>query len=170
MGIELLRYIIGALILLLLQFFFIQEVNFGTWIKPMPYILFLFVMPFSFNRFAVLLAGFGAGFLLDSLSNTGGLHAAACVTLAFAKVIAEQKLIDTDAIQLQGFRYMAPGYKGFRYFAVYIVVLTFLHHLVYFSLDYFRFSAIPVIFMVSLLSTALSFGLMLLYRIIANIR
>lgn len=170
MGIELVRYILGALLLLLLQFFFIQEVNFGTWIKPMPYILFLFVMPFSFNRFAVLLAGYGAGALLDALSNTGGMHSAACATLAFAKVLTDQQLLDTDAIQLQGYRYLAPGFKGFRYFAIYVLVLTFIHHLVYFSLDYFRFSAIPVIFIISLLSTAITFGLMLLYRIIANIR
>ena len=170
MGIELLRYVLGALILIMLQFFLIQEVNFGTWIKPMPYILFLFTLPFSFNRFAVLLSGFMAGFILDAMSNTGGLHAASTVTMAFAKILTDEKLLDTDAIQLQGYKYLSPGYKGFRYFAVYVLALTIIHHLVYFSLDYFRFSAIPLVLIVTILSSAATFGLLLLYRITANLR
>ncbi len=170
MGIEIFRYIISGIILVLLQFFLVQEINFGGWIKPMPYILFLFTLPFTLNRFALLFIAFFTGLFLDAISNTGGIHAAACISLAAARSWTDSNLLNTDAIILQGFKYLTPAYKNFRYFATYILALTFIHHLVYFTLDYYSFRAFLTAFFVSILSTAGSFGLMLLFRILANIR
>ena len=170
MAIDLLRYLLGALALIVLQFFLIQEINFGTWIKPMPYILFIFLLPFSFNRFLVLAAAFCAGLLLDAFSNSGGMHAAACATLAFAKIWVDNKLLDPDAIQLQGFRYLTPDFKSFRHYAFYILALTFLHHWVYFTLDYFSLSNFFLVLLVSLMSTLATCLLMLLFKLTANIR
>jgi rod shape-determining protein MreD len=118
-AIDLIRYLLGALILLFFQFFLIQEINFGAWLKPMPYVLFIFLLPFNYNRFLILLAAFFAGLFLDALNNSGGLHAAACSTLAFGRIIADTRILDTDAIQLQGFRYLLlyflifSGFVGF---------------------------------------------------------
>ncbi len=170
MGIEIIRYLLSAIILVLLQFFLIQEINFGTWIKPMPYILFLFTLPFTLNRFALLFIAFFTGLFLDSLSNMGGLNAAACITLAAAKTWTDSNILNTDAIILQGYKYLSPAYKSFRYYSTYVLALTFIHHWVYFTLDYSTFSAFFTAFIVSLLSTAGSFAFMLLFRILANIK
>ena len=169
MGIEILRYILTGIILVLLQFFLIQEINFGTWIKPMPYILFLFTLPFTLNRFALLFIAYFTGWFLDALSNSGGIHSAACITLAAARIWTDRTILNTDAIILQGYKYLSPSFKNFRYFATYILSLTVLHHLMFFTLDYWFSSFFTVLF-VSILSTAASFGFMLLFRILANIK
>ena len=170
MAIDLLRYLFSAVLLVLLQFFLIQGINFGPWIKPMPYILFIFLLPFSYNRFLVLFAAFFTGLFLDALCNSGGLHAAACTSLAFCRIFTDTKILDTDAIQLQGFNYVTPDYKNYRYFALYILSLTFIHHWVYFTLDYFNFGSFFNVILVSFLSSISTFLLMLLYKVIANIR
>ena len=136
----------------------------------MPYILFLFTLPFALNRFAFLFIAFFTGLFLDSLSNMGGLNAAACITMASARIWVDTNILNTDAIILQGFKHLTPAYKNFRYFSVYMLSLTFIHHWIYFTLDYFRFTAFFTVFVVSLLSTAVSFAFMLLFRILANIR
>jgi hypothetical protein len=169
-GVEILKYILSGFILVLLQFFLIQEINLGTWIKPMPYILILFTLPFSLNRYALLFIAFFIGLFLDALSNTGGLNTAACITLAVSRVWVDSKILNTDAIILQGYKSLTPAYKNFRYFAVYTLSLTFIHHWIYFTMEYFRFTAFFTIIFVSLLSTAASFGFMLLFRILANIK
>jgi rod shape-determining protein MreD len=169
-AIELIKYLIAAIILVFLQFFLIQEINFGAWLKPMPYILFIFLLPFSYNRYLKLLAAFFIGLFLDILSNSGGLHAAACATLAFGRIMTDEKLIDADAIQLQGFHHVTPEYKNFRYYSLYVFSLTFLHHWVYFTLDYFTITAFLSVLATSLVSSVGTFLLMLLYKTIAKIQ
>lgn len=170
MAIDLLRYLFGAVLLILFQFFLIQELNFGTWLKPMPYVLFIFLLPFTYNRYLILLTAFFSGLFLDALNNSGGLHAAACSTLAFTRIIVDTKILDTDAIQLQGFRYLTPVYKNFRFYALYLFFLTFLHHWIYFTLDFSSIYSFFPVLLVSIVSSVGSFLLMLLYKIIAGIR
>jgi hypothetical protein len=170
MAIDLLRYLFGALILIFFQFFLIQEINFGTWLKPMPYILFILLLPFSYNRFILLFGAFFSGLFLDGLCNSGGLHAAASATLAFSRVIIDNKMLDTDAIQLQGFTYLTPDYKNFRFYALYVLFLTFIHHWVYFTLDYSSLSSFFTVLTVSIFSSIGTFLLMLLYKLIVKIR
>lgn len=170
MAIDLLKYLFGAILVILVQFFLIQEINFGSWLKPMPYIMFIFLLPFTYNRFLVLIAAFLAGIFMDALCNSGGLHAAACATLAFGRIMTDTKILDTDAIQLQGFRYLTPEYKNFRFYALYVLLLTFLHHWVYYTLDYFSVSSFFLVLIVSIISSAGTFVLILLYKLLANIR
>lgn len=164
------RYVLLALLLILIQFFLVQQVNFGSWILPMPYIYLLFIIPFSLNRFGVLFLAFGMGYLLDGISDSYGMNAAATVTLAFAKYYADKWFIDTDSIQLQGYNNLTPAYKGFGYYAVYTLILIFLHHLVFFSLNYFKFSAFFTIIGVALGSSVATFLFILLYSTIAGRR
>ncbi|MBS3913153.1 MAG: rod shape-determining protein MreD [Bacteroidetes bacterium] len=165
-----LRYTIIALLLLVIQFFFIQNINFSTWIQPMPYLYLLLILPFSMNRFLVLGIAFFMGFLLDSVGDTYGMHAASMVTLAFAKVNIDKRILDIDSIQLQGYNYLTPQYKGFRYYAVYTLLLIWLHHIVFSILNYFKFSAVLQIIGVSGLSTIFTFLFILLYATVAGRR
>lgn len=170
MLIEGIRYFLVGLLLIVIQFFLIQQVNFGTWVLPMPYVYLILILPFQMNRFAVLIIAYLTGFLLDGISDSNGLHAAACTTLAFARHFADKLLLDTDSIQLQGMNYLTPSYKGFRYYFIYTSLLVLIHHLVFFSLNYFKFTAFFTIIWVSLLSTLATFVFILLYFAIAGRR
>ena len=59
--IEILRYIVSAILLALVQTFIFQEVNIAWWIKPMPYLLFFLNIPISANKFGMLIGGFFFG-------------------------------------------------------------------------------------------------------------
>ena len=170
MFLDILRYIFIGLLLVLLQFYLVQEVNFGTWIKPLPYIYLLFILPFQSNKFLSLFIGFALGFFLDAISDTYGMHAAAGVSLAFIKHYVDKGLIDIDAIQLQGYSYLTPGWKGFRFYAVYTLLLIFIHHFIFFSLDYFKFSSFFLILAVSIFSTIVSFLFILLFLSVSGRR
>ena len=163
-----LRYLLIGLLLIVVQFFLIQEVNFGTWIKPMPYIFLVFILPFEMNRFLKLFIAFFIGFVLDSIGDTYGLHATATTLLGFIRVYSDKIFLNADAIQLQGFNYLTPDFKGLGYYSRYTGILIFLHHFTFFSLNYFKFSAFPVVFIVSLLSSLFTFGFFMLYRAIAR--
>jgi hypothetical protein len=158
-----LRYFLIGLLLISLQFFLIQEVNLGTWIKPMPYIFLIFILPFELNKYAVLFISFALGFALDSIGDTYGLHAASCVSLAFIKHHADRTILNIEAVQLQGNSFLTPSFKGFSLYAAYTLSLVFIHHLIYFSFDYFKFTAFFTIIAISFLSTLVTFLFMLLY-------
>lgn len=166
MILELFRYFIGAVILVLLQHLVINQIRFGEYLQPMPYIYVLLIIPFYTNRFVQLIFAFLMGYALDILSNTNGMNAAACVILVYAKVYSENRIIDKEAIELQGSNFVSLHAKGFRYYASYIGLLIFIHHFVYFFLDYFKFSQFFTVLLVSLLSTISTFVLIQGLRIL----
>lgn len=168
MFLELIRFTFIGILLLLLQFFLVQEINFGTWIKPMPYIYLILILPFQTNKFATLLVAFLLGFVLDSFSDTYGMHASAAVTLAFIKHYSDRWLLDIDAIQLQGNSILVPSWKGFAYFSTYYLVLIFIHHLIFFGLDYFKLSAFFITLAVAFFSTIVTFLFILLFYSISG--
>lgn len=167
MFIDSLRYFAIGLLLLFLQFFLLEQINFGTWIQPMPYVFIILILPFSMNRFLKLFMAFLLGFILDSIGNTYGMHAAAAGFMCFARIYADKWFIDTDAIQLQGYNYVTPAYKGSRFFAQYWLIFILIHHLIFFSLDYFKWSNFFTILFVSLFSSIATFLFILLYRFIS---
>lgn len=95
---NLLKYSLIVLLLLLLQLLVFSKLNLGYMFKPFPYIWFIFLLPFSTNRFMFLILGFLTGFTLDFFSNTYGLHAAATTLLAFLRVLSDRRL-DVETAQ-----------------------------------------------------------------------
>jgi hypothetical protein len=59
--------------------------NFLGYIIPLPYILFIILYPVNGNRSGLLLASFLLGLTMDLFSNSGGIHATACLVLAFVR-------------------------------------------------------------------------------------
>jgi rod shape-determining protein MreD len=57
--------------------------NFLGFIMPLPYLLFIILYPVNGNRSGLLITSFLLGLTMDVFSNSGGVHAAACVTLAY---------------------------------------------------------------------------------------
>jgi rod shape-determining protein MreD len=57
--------------------------NFLGYISPFPYILFIILFPVNGNKYGLLLASFMLGLIMDMFSNSGGIHATACLILAY---------------------------------------------------------------------------------------
>jgi rod shape-determining protein MreD len=50
---------------------------------PLPYLLFIILYPVNGNRSGLLITSFLLGLTMDVFSNSGGVHAAACVIILF---------------------------------------------------------------------------------------
>jgi len=94
-----------------------------------PYIYFLFVLwlPFNISRIGLLITGFITGMALDYFTMTPGLHAAACVLVAYARPFVINILTPKETSEFN-YREPSPKSLGWTPYFVYIFVLTLLHH------------------------------------------
>ena len=72
-------------LLLALQILVFNNMNFGGYISAFPYILFIILYPVNGNKSNLLIASFFLGLIMDLFSNSGGVHATACVLLAYLR-------------------------------------------------------------------------------------
>ena len=71
--------------LLAAQVVIFNNFNFLGYINPFPYILFIILFPVNGNKYALLVASFLLGITMDLFCNSGGVHAASCVILAYVR-------------------------------------------------------------------------------------
>jgi hypothetical protein len=83
MNSTLLVNIFRFILLLAVQIVIFNNMNFLGFIMPLPYLLFIILYPVNGNRSGLLITSFLLGLTMDVFSNSGGVHAAACVTLAY---------------------------------------------------------------------------------------
>ena len=77
-------YNIARFILLLAaQVIIFNNFNFSGYINPYPYVLFIILYPVNGNKYGLLAASFFLGLIMDLFCNSGGVHAAACLMLAY---------------------------------------------------------------------------------------
>ncbi len=79
------KNIIRFVLLMLLQVLVLDTVQFGGYVIPYVYLLFILLLPFDTNKSLLLLLAFFTGLSIDFFENTLGLHAAAVVFMAFAR-------------------------------------------------------------------------------------
>lgn len=147
-GKDILRFVV----LLALQVLVLNQIDFGGYIDPALYLLFILLLPFEVPGWILLISSFFLGLSIDVFSHSTGLHAAASVFAAF---------IRPGVIRLVGMpaEYEAnlkPGIAdmGFRWFFIYALLVVLGHDLVLFSLEAFRFQEIPYILLRTLGGTS----------------
>ncbi len=72
-------------LLLAAQVLIFNNINFLGYVNPFPYIIFIILYPVNGNKYGLLLASFFLGLTIDLFCNSGGVHATACVLLAFLR-------------------------------------------------------------------------------------
>ena len=125
---ELVRNIFRFMLFILLQVFVLDNIPpLHRFIIPVMYFLFILWLPFSISRFWLLLVGFITGLSYDYFTVTPGLHAAGCVLIAYFRPFIVNILMPKDTSE---FNYNEPSAKamGWAPYAVYVFVLTLLHH------------------------------------------
>jgi rod shape-determining protein MreD len=119
--------------LVLLQVIICNHINFFGYINPYIYVIFILVYPSQNNRTNLLLLSFLIGLAVDLFSDSGGMHAAASVTIAFLRPgflkMGFGSLYDHSNIKF------ANAEIGALF--SYIALMVLVHHLVLFSLDFF---------------------------------
>lgn len=141
---------IGRFILLLAaQVLIFNRIDLFGFINPFPYVLFIILYPVNGNKSGLLAASFFLGLLMDMFWNSGGVHAAACVVLAYYRP-AIFKFSFGLSYEYQTVRLndvLTPERFSF------ILISVVLHHFVLFILEVFKISFIWDILVRTFLST-----------------
>ena len=124
--------------LMIVQIYIFNNVNLFGYINPYPYVLFLLVFPFTSNRALYIFIAFLTGLTMDMFGNSGGVHAAACLFLAYFRPVALRFSFgvsyEYNAIKLSKVSF----YERF----IFISMMVLIHHLVLFLLEVFNVSNI----------------------------
>ena len=155
-------YSIWAISLLLAQIVVFNNMNLFGYLNPYPYILFLLLYPFTGNRSLFIGIAFLYGLVMDIFGNSGGIHAAACLTLAYYRVwilrFAFGLSYEYQSLKLS----KVSLYERF----VYISLLVLIHHFVLFSLEVFSFDDVVTILKKVIVSGLFTVLLCLMFTII----
>ena len=150
------------LILVTVQVLICNHINFMGYINPYIYILLIILYPTKNNRAGFIFLSFLLGLTIDLFSDTGGIHAAASVFIAYIRPVALRSsfgvLYENYAIKFNNVEFGAK--------LTYITFLTLLHHIIFFSLEIFSISKIILVLQKTLFSSIFTILLCTLITII----
>lgn len=161
----LLRNIIRFILLILFQVVVLDRILIEQHVNPYLYMLFILLLPFNLPRPALQLLGFLLGITLDMFSDTFGLHAAACVFIAYLRPFILNILSPQGGFEVTQ-RTPSVTSMGTSQYAIYVSVLVLLHNIVYFCLSVFSFADPLYLLLKILLSTVVSLVLVLIYELL----
>lgn len=149
MNSALLVNIFRFVLLLTTQIIVFNNMNFFGFISPFPYVLFIILYPVNGNKSGLLLASFLLGLIMDMFSNSGGIHATACLALAYFRPFLFKFSFglsyEYQTVKLNDV--LTPERFSF------ILLSVVIHHLVLFILEAFQFSFFWDILLRTVLST-----------------
>ena len=130
--------IVRFIVLVLLQALVLDHIDLAHgWVVPYIYVLFILLLPFETPPWATLILGFILGMTMDFFSSRPGMHAGACVLLAYGRVWMLRILRPREGYD--------PGkrpiiqHMGVAWFTTYAGVLILVHHLWLFFVEVYRF-------------------------------
>lgn len=130
--------IVRFALLLLAQVLIFSHINFLGYVNPYLYILFVALFPVKNDRMSFLFVSFLLGISIDMFLDSGGIHAAALVTIAFLR----PPVLKYSFGALYDHQNIKFHKVDLSQLFTYITILTVLHNLVLFMLDFFNLSDI----------------------------
>jgi rod shape-determining protein MreD len=132
--------VLRFIVLVFIQVFLLKNISLYQVVTPYFYILFILLLPFNIPNILLYAFAFILGITIDAFYDTPGLHAASCVLLAYVRII-----FINITVQKEGFDNEPEptlGLMGFRWFFLYALILTFIHHFFLLNLESFHLSQI----------------------------
>jgi hypothetical protein len=127
-------------------------------IVPYFYFVFILWLPFKIGRVALLFISFAVGLVADMFFKTPGLHAAACVLIAYVRPFLINLLLPKEATDW-GNEEPTTKTMGSVPYTTYLIILTLLHHFYLILLEWMQFGSflyfIGKLFATSLVSLVL---------------
>jgi rod shape-determining protein MreD len=137
------------ILLLAVQVVIFNNFKFLGYINPFPYILFIILYPVNGNKYGLLAASFFLGLIMDLFCNSGGVHAAACLTLAYFRPsifkFSFGLSYEYQTVRLNDV--LTPERFSF------ILLAVIIHHLTLFVLEVFTFEFLWDIILRTVVST-----------------
>ena len=145
-----------------LQVSVLNHINFLGYINPYVYILFIMLFPIKNNRTLFIFLSFLLGLTIDIFSDSGGIHAAACVSIAYVRPIILKFSFGT-VYEYQTIKFDTVEFSS-KF--IYIIIMTVIHHFILFSLEIFNISKVILTFQKTLFSSIFTIILCIMITII----
>lgn len=129
-------------------------------ITPYFYIIFILLLPFDTPKWSLLLSAFFLGVFIDMFEDTGGVHAAASVFIAFLRPALLKALSSRDGYLPESLPRIS--WYGFIWFLKYAIISVIFHHLIYFLVLEFSFANFSVILIRIIFTSILSVVLIII--------
>jgi rod shape-determining protein MreD len=153
---------IRFVVLVLVQVLICNHIDFLGYINPYIYILFIILFPVKNNRVLFVFLGFLLGLTIDLFLDSGGIHAAASVAVAYARPV----LLKSSFGTIYEYQSIKFDLVDFGSKLTYIILVTLVHHLILFSLEIFSISKILLTLQKTLFSSIFTILLCALLTII----
>jgi rod shape-determining protein MreD len=118
--------------LVLIQILVLNNIHFLRLVTPFLYVYFIIKLPVGYTPVQVLSLSFLMGIAIDILSNTPGMHAAACTLIGFMRPQMIRLFKREDLPENISPSYNSFGNGGFIRFAI---ALVGIHHLSLFLIE-----------------------------------
>jgi len=125
-------------VLVFLQLFVLNNIQFSGFVNPYLYVMFILLLPFEVAGWLMLVLAFAMGLVIDVASATIGYHTIATVFMAYFRFHLLRLIAPHDGYE-SGMSPTIPS-LGFTWFFKYASILTLAHHLVLFWVESFRFN------------------------------
>ncbi|WP_445954800.1 rod shape-determining protein MreD [Yeosuana sp.] len=150
------------ILLILVQALVLNHINFLGYINPYLYILFIILFPVKNNRMLFIFLSFILGLTMDFFLDSGGIHAAASVSIAYIRPVILKFCFGT----VYEFQTVKFDTVAFSSKVLYITILTVIHHFILFSLETFNISKVIFILQKTFFSSIFTIILCVLVTII----
>ena len=163
---SLVKNIIRFILFILVQVFVLHQVpTLHKFITPYLYYLFIIWLPFNMGRSLLMLLAFVSGLSLDYFLKTPGLHAAACVLVAYIRPFLINLLIRQEGDEQN---YASPSITsmGWAPYFMMVFILTLLHHGYLVFLEWMQFGSFLYFLGKVLATTGISMLLVLITELL----
>jgi len=145
------------IILVLIQVILLNHINFLGYINPYLYILFILLYPLNGNNSLLIFLSFLLGLSIDIFGDSGGIHAAACVFIAYIRPVILKFSLGVS----YEYNVLKINNIDVRQRIIYISLMVIFHHIVLFLLEIFNIDHILLVLKSTLFSGIFSFILIL---------
>ena len=146
-------------ILVIMQVLIFNNINLFGFTNPYIYIVFIFYYPLQKEKGLFLFLSFLLGLSIDFFTDSGGINAAATLFIAYIRLPLLSSILRKSDFDLHLFNIRSISFgKAF----LYIALLTLMHHLILFSLDYFSLNNFGNILFKTITTSALSIFVILI--------
>ena len=161
---DLISYFIRFSLLIIVQIFLLNNVQFSGLLNPYLYVYFLIVLPVDFPPNIGLLVAFAMGIIIDMFSQTMGMHTISAVFLAYARPYILRYMAPRDGYEFS--RNVSIKQMGWLWFLTFSGLMVFLHHFVLFFIESFRMSGLGYTMLKAVGSSLLTLTLIIIVQLL----
>ncbi len=123
------------ILLVCLQVLIFNNINLLGYLNPFVYVLFIILFPVNSNKSLLLLMSFLLGITLDAFSDTGGIHATACLIIAYLRPTFFRFSFGVS----YEYQTIKVSEKVNSERISFILLMVFVHHLIVYTLELSRY-------------------------------